>query len=292
MNIIIILLCFGIDKFLPRAQQIRSYRWLTCYWEYLYRHLFANHQAHPIAIISSALLPILVITLIIQLFLGSVFHGIFGFFFNFVVLFYCLGSINLREHFENYFAGKERGDYQGAYDSLQNSTGEFANIEDAQGLTKSMNRHLLVQASQQIVAILFGFLLFGAFGALLYRLSLQLNQYCRELNSSYQGMATLMDELVGWLNWIPARLSALCYALAGNFVNSFSVLLRYLLDLPPSNEILLIDCGLAALNNSSVSGVTAASTPIDEQAVIDLIERVLVIILVSVALMTLGAWIS
>lgn len=292
MNIIIILLCFGIDKFLPSAQQIRSYRWLTCYWEYLYRHLFANHRAHPIAIISSALLPLLVIAAIIQYFLGSVFHGIFGFLFNLVVLFYCLGPINLREQFENYFSGKERGDYQGAYDSLQNSSGEFANIENVEALTKSMNRHLLIQANQQIVAILFGFLLFGAFGALLYRLSLQLNLYCRELNSSYQGITPLMDEFVGWLNWIPARLTAMCYALAGNFVNSFSVLLRYLFDLPPSNEILLVDCGLAALNNSSETGTTTSNTLIDEQAVIDLIERVLVIILVSVALMTLGAWIS
>jgi AmpE protein len=189
---------------------------------------------------------------------------------------------------------KERDDNQDTHGPLQTSEtsiGAFVNIEDTPALTKGMSRHLLIQASQHIVAILFGFLLFGAFGAMLYRLPLQLKQHCRKLNNSYQGITTLMDDLVGWLNWIPARLSALCYALAGNFVNSFSVLLRHLLDLPPGNEILLVDCGLAALNDSSIVS-TATNAPLDEQVVIDLIERVLVIILVSIALMTLGAWIS
>lgn len=286
MNIISLLICFGFDKFLPGAESLRNYQWIEKSWVVIYQQFFSNKTPRPEVVIAVALLPFLLLTGLVQIGLHSFFYGFFGFLFNIVVLFYCLGTINVREQFAGYFAAKERGDYPAAQSVLGVTTTE---VIDEKTLAKTMMDRLLIGANQQLIGVIFWFLILGAFGALLYRLSVLMHQYSRTEGSPYAVTQEAIDTLQGWLDWIPARLLALGYALAGNFVNTFSCFLRYMPEKPANNDAMLVECGLAALNN-----LPSASEPpaVNEQMVMDLIDRVLVIALVSIALMTLGAWIS
>ena len=100
--------------------------------------------------------------------------------------------------------------------------------------------------------------------------------------------------LHGWLAWIPARLTAIGYAVAGHFDNALAAW-RTPPDTPPqspseSSEALLARVGIAALalddddtdlTERGVSGATAANR---------LVFRLLLIWAVIIATMTLYGW--
>lgn len=81
-----------------------------------------------------------------------------------------------------------------------------------------MARAVLVQANERLFAVLFWFVILGPMGALLYRAAWCL---ARSPASSTPVVADPFDQAVtrlyGILSWVPARLTALGYALAGGF---------------------------------------------------------------------------
>ena len=92
--------------------------------------------------------------------------------------------------------------------------------------------------------------------------------------------------LYGWLNWIPSRVMALLYVLAGGF-QAFSIWRQYFFTGPDSNQTILVKCGMASL----VVNKQAQESPIEEnkQAVI-LVSRAFIIFIVALLVFILGGW--
>src|SRR5207302_465146 len=91
------------------------------------------------------------------------------------------------------------------------------------------------------------------------------------------------------LDWIPARLTALSYALAGHFTPTFTYLRRHFLQFTPSGK-LSADAGLMALERDKYDGILADAE--ENQAALTLVNHSLVIWIVVIALCTLAAWVA
>ena len=84
------------------------------------------------------------------------------------------------------------------------------------GIAKAAIESLLLRFNYQYCAVLFWFLLLGGVGAIGYRLILEFSQSWNSKLSRFKHFGRPAAWLCGVLNWIPARLVALSFALAEN----------------------------------------------------------------------------
>lgn len=88
---------------------------------------------------------------------------------------------------------------------------------------------------QGIVPALFWFLILGPAGVVLYALS---ERYLAQLGEDDSDMS-LVEQLLYWMEWIPARITGLIYALLGDFRGGLNALLDVLADTQNSNALVL-----------------------------------------------------
>lgn len=158
------------------------------------------------------------------------------------LLFASLGGHCLVENIESIGAMLERGDQEGAR-LLGNEVLAQPLDSDGDQLTAEIAEGLLVEANEQLYGVLFWFILLGPAGALLFRLS-----------GALRRVVPRDGELVAWslqfhwlLAWVPARLSALGYALAGSFGHATEHWSGHWQGATDSNRATLISSGMGAL---------------------------------------------
>ena len=133
---------------------------------------------------------------------------------------------------------------------------------------------IFVVAYRRVLAVLFWFVVLGPLGAVLYRLIDLL---------ANESMAARRVQQV--LDWVPVRIFTFIFALGGHFTEVFA---RWKVGVKKgllSNENLLTDCGIAALD-LDVAAETSDEAALQKQ-VVQLMDRVLVISLVVLAVIVL-----
>ena len=160
-----------------------------------------------------------------------------------VVLFACLGGHCLKESVEAFGDMIARGDEEGARIQASEITGRQV-TEQGDALVRVASEGLLVEANERVYGVLFWFMLLGPAGAVLYRFSGSLGWVVEDPDCGLVRAANRFHWLLGWL---PARLSALGYAMAGSFGHATEHWSSHWGDCPDSNRATLISSGLGAL---------------------------------------------
>lgn len=161
-----------------------------------------------------ALLPVLALILVLAALPGGG-HGWYAVLLELGLLYLCLGQRSLTDHARAVAAPLLRGELAAARLQLARIVSRDTQQLDAGGVTRATLESVLENGNDAVVGSLFWFALAGAPGALLHRLSNTLDARWgyRSSNYLYFGrVAARMDDL---LNWVPARLCALAYSLAG-----------------------------------------------------------------------------
>ena len=168
-------------------------------------------------------------------------------------------------------------------DSSLNDEDAKANNTDSRALIEAM----LCHANTRTFAVIFWFVIFGPCGALLYRTITQITKLSSRPQNDLNAIARCAHVLEDILDWLPARIVGLGYALAGNFSKGFSEWMQHLKGGLNSNQDLLISTGIGAmgLDPEGESDVEEA------RQVLRMIDRSLIVWLVLIAIFTLGSWI-
>ena len=139
-----------------------------------------------------------------------------------LVLYFCVGYRSLIEHCQAVATPLAAGDLAGARHALSmivsRDTAELQEADLARGTLES----LLENGSDAVFAPLFWFAVGGAPAALAHRLVNTLDAMWGYRSDRYQDFGWCAARLDDVMNWVPARLCALCYALAGNTGNALS----------------------------------------------------------------------
>lgn len=174
-----ILAAYLLDRYVPAPVGFRSLRWYHDWTESVVGGSEGAVRGGLWAV-AAALAPICVGTLVLQLLLNAWVPWL-GWAFGVLVLFLCL-----------------------ELQALAVGDGETADTADS-----------LLERGARIVAVLAGYALFGAFGAVTLRLAQALAE--RRGAQPEDELGERATVLYGYLDWLPARLTALGYALAGRF---------------------------------------------------------------------------
>ncbi len=301
MNLIALLIGLIIERLATQLFHLRELRWLDRIIDSGFREAkrFANWPA-SIAVILLAfvlVLPVIAITLS----LGDALHGFPYLVLAIVVLFFSLGPKDIGDDVFEYCKALEDAD-----DELIQRTAkaivESDVPDDPRERIHRVEQAVCVQANNRLFAVIFWFVVLGPLGAWTYRVT-DLIRRRAVFNVSRQDdesetTAQVRDAsamLHGWFAWVPARLTAIGFAIAGHFdgaIAAWRTTGDKSDDSPSeSSENLLARVGIGALaledgddddlTARGVRGATAAN---------QLVFRLLIIWAVAIATMTLYGW--
>lgn len=301
MKLIALLVGLLVERLATQLFHLRQLRWLDRVIDAGF--LQAAKVRNLPAIIPVVLLAVLLSlpVFLLMFFLGDTLYGFPYLIVAVVVLFFSLGPKDIGEQVDDYCQALEADDAE-ALERAAKALLEHDVPEDATERIRQVEAAVCVQANNRLFAVIFWFVLLGPLGAWAYRVTDLIRRRAVFNDVRDEGepgddspVVGAAASLHGWLAWIPARLTALGYALAGSFDQAVAAW-RTPPDTPtgtPSeqSEHLLARVGIAALalapdedESPSERGVRGA------MAANGLVFRLLGIWAVVIAAMTLYGW--
>ncbi|MCU7808014.1 MAG: regulatory signaling modulator protein AmpE [Candidatus Thiodiazotropha sp. (ex Semelilucina semeliformis)] len=290
MSLMVILICLIAERFLLDHQHLRQMRWLDRFSQWLAQQDSAAWMRQGIMRVVTLLLPPLLLAGIAQQLFANTMFGLLGVIFAGLVLLYTLGPDDLDSQIDAYTRAVEDGDDESIKEIAREIIGDEPPTSEP-ALSQAVAEGTLFQANQRIFAVLFWFLLLGPMGALLYRLSTRLPQL--EYANRDLDFYLNAKQLVVILDWLPARVTAVCYAIAGSFEDALygwrSFQGRRFDEFSDSNSGTLICTGGGAMRLTTLldeSNEALQDYSHLPQSAMALIWRSLVVFLVIIAVLT------
>lgn len=219
-------------------------------WFVFLRDLATGFNDGPIGRAVTILVPVFVVVSV-ERSLDKSGYGLFELLLMVVVLLYSLGRGDLTRAIAEYQSRWRRGDFEGAFQTLKREPvvePDESMIHEPAQMHGWVRRRIYYRSFERLFAVLFWFTLAGAGGALLYRLSI-LDE--REEFGSDSAVGEESEEetfpFVFWLEWIPARLLGLSFALTGHFDACMEAWKRGASESGVDSALLLEGCGNSAL---------------------------------------------
>lgn len=239
MQLLAILIAFGLERYYRVFDHLRSHQWIYGWILWLEQRFSSAGFWRGLWAPIWVALPIALLVQLIYVGLDEVL-GLFGLFWAIVVLVLSFGPRDLagevRELMELLARDREGGLIQAQ--RFIGGQGELHVHQAARGIATGV----FVQANQRIFAMLFWFILLGPLGAVFYRI---VDLDCERSDASPEHRASAL-RLREMLSWIPAHLVALSYAVVGDFSASMQALRKNLGDWTQNTQILTC-AGLGAL---------------------------------------------
>lgn len=200
--------------------------------------------------------PMAALVLALQM-LAPLYFGIPVFVASLLLLLYSLGRGDLQSDLKYYLDEWEQGDVQGAYHRACRLSADFQEeiIEDASGLHEQVKKVLFYRGLERWFVPVFWFAVlsvwpWGVGAAVLYRVA-HLLAHSPKLRAEDRRQCQQLMEL---MEWLPARLLALSFALAGRFEAAFRRWRKQSFS-QSSHEDYLADIGCAALEDGPAQGL-------------------------------------
>lgn len=322
---------FAIDRLWSSASSLRRFAWFAGFADWAQQRTGGRGRAGVLLVTLPLVLGVsLVHYLLSELLL------VLAFIFDVVVLLYCLGPKDLDAQVRAFIQASVRGDETGAHRYMAAlaypSAGAAMESCPAQLTAPQMMRTVieatLVQANERWFAVIFWFFVLGPMGAVFYRLSSLLAAPVKKTAEDPSidepdSFAAAAHHLHGILGWVPARITALSYAVMGSFVDAIDSWNRSIhqvefpsaasagdrqgwrrvtemhrsrddpfMNRPSGNAQVLVASGLGALR-MDVEEPGTTQQPVGISHVRDalaLVWRTVVLCIITLALVTVGGW--
>lgn len=213
MSLVIILLALLVERLAVFIHPIRDHHW----FEHFSQKITVMVRKNAYLGLLLSIIPVLIVVFFVHMFLSNISFGWASWIFDLVILIYCLGNTHLRVQVRECYEQIELGNMESARALLL----EHFDVEESGEITPSILMKAFYRASlQRVFSILFWFVVLGPVGAVLYRAIQKLSVYVSE--DTMDKVRRLANRITFILDWIPARLLALSFCLAGHFMDVFT----------------------------------------------------------------------
>jgi len=299
MKLLALLIGLVVERLATQLFHLRTLRWLDRAIDFGFRQgdRIANWPSFiPVTVLVIVLvLPVF----LVRLGLGDTLYGFPYLILAILVLFFSLGPKDIGEDVDEYCRAIEEDDPTRIQETAR-ALIESDVPEDAAERIRMVEESVCIQANNRLFAVVFWFVLLGPVGAWTYRVTdlirrrAVFNALRADLGDETP-LTAASEMLHGWLVWIPARLTAIGYAMAGSFDGALSAW-RKADDSVPStshgqSERLLARVGTGALGLRDEEGESLADRGIrGATSANGLVYRLLFIWAAVIGAMTLYGW--
>jgi adenosylcobinamide-phosphate synthase len=214
--LIAILLAVALDRFVPDRHGFKPFAWYKDWAESIEQRFNGGSRLHGVAAVLLAIIPI-VLGVALGRYVLSEISTILAFAFDVLMLYVCLDIYRLGGGARAIADTLEAGDVREADAQLKELAGKSAATLSEAGIAHATVETVLKQGNALIISPLFWFILLGPIGVVLQRLACILDKlwgHRYERFVEFGWAAARLDDL---LQWIPARITALSYAIMGSF---------------------------------------------------------------------------
>lgn len=227
MNFVALLLGLAVERLLTHLFHLREFRWLDPTFDALFSRVRAASQAGAvIGVAVFAALATLPVALIAWALMDQPLQ-IPYFLFAVLVLLFSLGPRDLKEEVNDYCVATEADDSERMRATARELL-ESEPPEDQVMQADHVTRAIFVQANNRIFGVVLWFVLLGPTGAWAFRvLDLMRHRLAAhggevEAEAETNVLAWAVRTVHGVLAWLPARMAAAGYALAGSYEGAVS----------------------------------------------------------------------
>jgi len=212
----VILLALALDRWLPDRGGFRLWAWYSDWAESIEERFNGGLRSQGIAALLLAVVPIGIVVILASFVLGQI-AGVLAFGFAVVVLYFCVDLHRLGQVSQAVAAALEADNVPEAAARLKELTGKDTVETTSAGIAHATVEAVLRQGNMLAVAPLFWFLWLGPFGAMLQRMVAVLDRLWGNRSRQFAEFGWAAARLDDLLNWVPARITALSYAVMGSF---------------------------------------------------------------------------
>lgn len=290
MKFLLLVIALMLDRSLAPLDSLRQPHWLEAFWPHVRARLESLRQGDgTLAILLTVAAPALLVWLAVGLL--TAIWSVLGFLAALGVLLAVLGPVNLRRQVEAYQSAVREGRHGDAAQLARLLSDRSVIPDNGSDRHSVVIEGLLVAAEQRLFGVLFWFVLLGPVGAVVYRAATWVSAHARDSWAVDEPLLRAALRLQGILDWLPVRLLALAYGLAGSFEDALADwrahVERTAAPFYVGNAEVLRCAALGALrldpdaidDNAGLAGVTAAQ---------GMVERAMLIWLVVLALFSLA----
>jgi len=218
MNLISIVLAFVIEQLrpLPRANAVNS--WLSGYISNVSRQFNSGERRQGVMAWLVAVAPWVLGVALVHALTDSM-GALFELAFNVLVLYFLIGFRQFGSGFNTVLEALRSDDAEAARQALAAWRNCSADELEAGEVAKLAIEDGLVDAHRHLFGVMFWFVVLpGPVGAVLYMLSaLLVDQWGLRRGEEYVDFGRFARQAFEVLDWIPARLTAITFAVVGNF---------------------------------------------------------------------------
>ncbi len=297
MKLIALLLGLVLERFVTNLFGLSEIRWLDGYFDRAFKLMGSGRgvRAYVVAVLAIALctLPIFAIAY----FLPGKFFGSFYLVASVVVLFVSLGPRDLSAEVDDFADASARGDSE-AMHRVAKELLEFDPPEKSDKLGGAVASAVFVQSTNRTFGVVLWFVLLGPIGAWVFRFTDLLRRRAsfesdRQEHDGKEPASFLrpVQNLHGLLAWLPSRLAAMSYALAGSFEPATTAWKAYYTECSEDffdvNDDVVATAGCGALGRQAREDM-ADNPSAGAKCAMSLVERSTIVWLVVIALLTIA----
>jgi cobalamin biosynthesis protein CobD/CbiB len=281
--------------------------WFRRYADRLAHDMNAGKRVHGVVSWFAVVCPWVLAALIVFYLLHAV-SPVLGWIWTVLVLYGCLGFREVIQSLRDIFEALRAGDVEKARFLLANWRGEALASYNEREIAKAAIEVALVRVHREVFGVIFWFILLpGPAGAVLYRLSAEIERYWgRRTDEEFAAFGAFSARAFGVLDWLPARLSAVGFAIAGNFEDAIAAWRTQARSWMDAGQGIVLASGAGALG-VRLGGPLPLDGGVDFrpelgdgeepdaeylQSALSLLWRTLIVWLVLLLLLTLARWVG
>ncbi|MCL1886447.1 MAG: CobD/CbiB family protein [Betaproteobacteria bacterium] len=140
--------------------------------------------------------------------------------FNILILYLCMGFRDYSQYFSAIQVALIVGDEVKARKLLAEWSGRDTSAMETPEIIRLSIERALLTSHQHVFGVFFWFMIpfLGPAGAVFYRLAAYLvRAWAENRDVQHEAFGRFASRIFFWIDWIPARLTAMCFAVMGNF---------------------------------------------------------------------------
>lgn len=309
MSLFALIAALLLEQFYPLFSRKYLFGWLPNYVNFFQHHFNAGEHKHGKIAWLLAVLPLLAVVVVLSFLLHRV-HPIFAWVLNVLVLYLAMGFRQFSDYFTDIYQALRAEKLDDARRLLSVWRGIPAQELNAEEVVRVSIEEALLASHRKVFGVVVWFVLFsaiglgGAAGALLYRLGQFLHKHWAEKDevdlAAFGGFARLA---FGVLDWLPVRITALTFAIVGNFEDTVYCWRTQAANWPDKGAGILLASGAGSLGVRLGMAIPQSGLPMDRvelgvgdaadvefmQSTIGLVWRSVVFMLIMLLLMSLAS---